>query len=113
MTTGQLKTAKGYESDGLGGTPRLHEQFGYAYDTAWNLNYRTNNALLQTFAVNNLNELSTASRSGTLTVAGTVGQKTDPVSVTVSGFREGKSISSWQERDGQGTVPEVRGSRGR
>jgi YD repeat-containing protein len=32
-----------------------------------------------------LNELSSASRSGTLTVAGTVGQKTDPVSVTVSG----------------------------
>ena len=60
---------KGYESGGT--TPRLQEQFGYAYDKAWNLNQRTNNALIQTFAVNNLNELSSASRSGTLTVAGT------------------------------------------
>jgi len=49
----------------------LQEQFGYAYDKAWNLNYRTNNALIQTLAVNNLNQLSSASRSGTLTVAGT------------------------------------------
>ena len=49
---GQLKTARGKES---GGTSRLHEQFGYAYDAAWNLNYRTNNALTQTYAVNNLN----------------------------------------------------------
>jgi len=49
----------------------LHEQFGYAYDAAGNLNYRTNNALTQTFAVNNLNELSNVTRSGTLTVAGT------------------------------------------
>ena len=33
---GQLKTAKGQES---GGTTRPQEQFGYAYDKAWNLNY--------------------------------------------------------------------------
>ena len=32
---GQLKTAKGQDS---GGTTRPHEQFGYAYDKAWNLN---------------------------------------------------------------------------
>lgn len=32
---GQLKTAKGYESDN---TPRDLEKFGYAYDAAWNLN---------------------------------------------------------------------------
>ncbi len=49
----------------------MHEQFGYAYDAAGNLNYRTNNALVQTFGVNNLNELTTITRSGTLTVAGT------------------------------------------
>jgi hypothetical protein len=61
---GQLKTAKGYEYDD---TPRLHEQFGYAYDAAWNLSYRTNNALVQTFSVNSLNELSSATRSGTFT----------------------------------------------
>ena len=80
---GQLKTATGFEEDGT--TPRLHEKFRYAYDAAWNLNYRTNNQLVQSFAVNNLNELTTAGRSGTLTVAGTVGQASPPVSVLVSG----------------------------
>ena len=66
---GQLKTALGKESGGV--TNRWQEQFGYAYDAAGNLNYRTNNALIQTFNVNTLNELSTQTRSGTLTVAGT------------------------------------------
>jgi len=66
---GQLKTARGKESGGV--TNRLHEQFGYTYDAAGNLHYRTNNALLQTFAVNSLNELATVTNSGTLTVAGT------------------------------------------
>lgn len=75
---GQLKTARGKEA---GGTARLHEQFGYAYDAAWNLHYRTNNALIQQFNVNGLNELDTISRSGTLTVAGAV--STTPTSVTV------------------------------
>ena len=65
---GQLKTAQGYES---GGTARLQEQFGYGYDAAWNLNWRTNNALVQAFNVNNLNELTTSTNKGTLTVAGT------------------------------------------
>jgi len=65
---GQLKTAKGTESDTT--TARLNEQFGYEYDKAWNLNFRTNNALVQTFNVNNLNELSSVTRGGTLTVAG-------------------------------------------
>jgi hypothetical protein len=58
---GQLLTALGKENSG---TNRLLEQFGYAYDTAGNLNFRTNNALLQTFNVNNLNELATITRSG-------------------------------------------------
>src|SRR2546425_12202638 len=55
----------------LTGATHLHEQFRYAYDAAGNLNNRTNNALTQTFAVNNLNELTNVTRSGTLTVAGT------------------------------------------
>jgi RHS repeat-associated protein len=77
---GELKTANGKES---GGTARLQEQFGYAYDAAGNLNQRTNNALVQNFDVNNLNELSTVTRSGTLTVAGTT---TSPATnVTVNG----------------------------
>jgi RHS repeat-associated protein len=81
---GQLKSAKGYESGGS--TARLQEQFGYGYDAAWNLNYRTNNALIQSFSVNNLNELSSASHSGTLTVAGTTTEPgADVTSVAVSG----------------------------
>jgi RHS repeat-associated protein len=73
---GQLRTAKGkdhaynYNTGLYVDTSRLNEQFGYAYDAAWNLNRRTNNALVQTFGVNNLNELTNATRSGTLTVAG-------------------------------------------
>jgi RHS repeat-associated protein len=65
---GQLKTALGYEN---GGAARLHEKFGYLYDAAGNLSKRTNNALVQTFGVNNLNQLTTGTRSNTLTVAGT------------------------------------------
>src|SRR5579885_1413622 len=45
-------------------TPRLKEQFGYAYDKAWNLQFRTNNAMVETFGVNSLNELTNFSRSG-------------------------------------------------
>jgi RHS repeat-associated protein len=66
--SGQLQTAVGWETNGA--TRRLNEQFGYAYDKAGNLGYRTNNALVQAFGVNSLNELTTNSRSGTLTVAG-------------------------------------------
>ena len=36
----------------------------YAYDAAGNLNYRTNNSLVQNFGVNNLNELMTVTRAG-------------------------------------------------
>ena len=42
--TSQLKTALGYESNG---TVRFHAQFGYAYDAAKNVQYRTNNALVR------------------------------------------------------------------
>jgi RHS repeat-associated protein len=66
---GQLKTAYGKEPDGF--QNRAFEQHGYTYDAAGNLNYRTNNQLVQTFGVNNLNALTTVSRSGTLHVAGT------------------------------------------
>ena len=77
---GQLKTAKGtdraydYSAYDYVETPRLHEQFGYAYDAAWNLSWRTNNALVQSFGVNNLNELTNSARTGTLTVAGAASQ---------------------------------------
>ena len=65
---GQLKSAFGKESGGT--TNRVHEQLAYVYDAAGNLNYRTNNALVQTFNVDSLNELTTATRSGNMTVAG-------------------------------------------
>jgi len=45
---GQLETAVGYK---LGGTARLNEKLGYAYDPAHNLIQQTNNALVQTFNV--------------------------------------------------------------
>ena len=80
---GQLKTAKGQEA--TGGTNRLQEQLGYAYDAGHNLNVRTNNALVETFNVNTLNELSTITRNTTnaLTVAGTTSAAA--TSVTVNG----------------------------
>jgi RHS repeat-associated protein len=77
---GQLTSALGKESGGA--TNRLQEQLQYAYDAAHNLKIRTNNALVQTFIVNDLNELSNIAHTGTLTVAGT---STSPAtSVTVN-----------------------------
>jgi YD repeat-containing protein len=75
---GQLVSAKGKES---GGTDRLHEQMGYNYDAAGNLNYRTNNALTQTFGVNARNELTSMTRAGTYTVAGTTASGTTNLTV--------------------------------
>jgi RHS repeat-associated protein len=79
---GQLKTATGKEAAGV--TNRLHEQLGYAYDAAHNLLWRTNNALLQAFAFNSLNELTTSTNSGTLTVAGTTTGSATNVTVNAS-----------------------------
>ncbi|HOI38745.1 MAG TPA: hypothetical protein PLF11_15365, partial [Bacillota bacterium] len=76
---GQLKTAMGKESGGA--MNRLAERFGYVYDAGGNLQYRTNNALVQSFGVDNVNQLTTVSRSGKLTVAG--GTTVAATSVTV------------------------------
>jgi YD repeat-containing protein len=65
---GQLLKALGAEAGGV--TNRGMEQLSYDYDGAGNLNYRTNNALIEQFNVNDLNELTNQTRSGTLTVAG-------------------------------------------
>jgi YD repeat-containing protein len=55
------------------------------YDAAGNLNERTNNTLVQSFNVDNANQLSSGSRSGTLTVVGTVSNPgTNLVSLTVA-----------------------------
>ena len=48
-----------------------------------NLQCRTDNAMVQTFGVNSLNELTNVTRSGTLTVAGAT--STNASSVTVNG----------------------------
>ncbi|HTR41477.1 MAG TPA: polymorphic toxin type 28 domain-containing protein [Pseudomonadales bacterium] len=80
---GQILTAKGFESGGA--TARLHEQFGYTYDKAWNLAHKTNNLFLTAFTVNNLNELSSASPSGTYTVSGSATELRGSVTGTPPG----------------------------
>src|SRR5581483_654598 len=78
---GQLTTATGKEAGGV--TNRLHEQFGYTYDAAGNLDFRTNNGFLQTFTVDTLNQLTNAPRTGNFTVAGTT--TSAATNVTVNG----------------------------
>ncbi len=67
-----------------GGNNRWQEQFGYAYDAAGNLNVRTNNALLQRFNVNNLNELTTVTNGGKLTLVGATTSPATNVTVNTS-----------------------------
>jgi RHS repeat-associated protein len=80
---GQLIRTTPYDP-GVTLTNRFHESFGYRYDAAGNLNYRTNNALIEAFNVNPLNELTTNTRSGTLTVAGTTTSAATNVTVNTS-----------------------------
>jgi RHS repeat-associated protein len=77
---GQLTSVTAKES---GGTARLNEQLGYFYDAGHNLSRRTNNALVETFNLDAVNQLSTLTRSGSLTVVGTVSPGT--TNVTVNG----------------------------
>ena len=79
---GQLKTAKGFD---WGPQARRHEQFGYAYDASWNLLRRTNNNLVAHFQANGLNQVTNYSRTGTLTVSGSLYPPSSSASVTVSG----------------------------
>jgi RHS repeat-associated protein len=70
-------------SEVSGGVARMNEQLHYGFDPAGNLNFRTNNTLVQNFAVNSDNELTTATNGGSLTVMGTT---TSPATnVTVNG----------------------------
>ena len=78
---GQVKTWSASES---GGAARQNEQLGYGYDTADNLHLRTNGALVQTFTVNTLNEISNISRSGAFTLSGALPAPTLGVSVNGS-----------------------------
>ena len=65
-------------------TPRQNEQLGYGYDAGKNLQFRTNNALVQTFTVDSLNQLSNVTRAGTLTVTGALSGPSS--NVTVNGI---------------------------
>jgi RHS repeat-associated protein len=64
---GQLVTWSGREANG---TLRQNEQLAYAYDPANNLQYRTSGAMVQTFTVNTLNEMSSVARTNAFTVTG-------------------------------------------
>jgi RHS repeat-associated protein len=66
---GQLTSAQAFE--GTGALRKL-ENLAYGYDAAGNLAFRTNNTLIQTFVSGNRNELTSITRSGTLTVAGSL-----------------------------------------
>jgi RHS repeat-associated protein len=77
---GQLMAWSGREASG---TLRPNEQLGYAFDAAGNLQYRTNGAMIQTFTVNTLNQISNVTRTGTFTVTGAT--PAPAASVTVNG----------------------------
>jgi RHS repeat-associated protein len=62
-----------------------------AYDAAGNLNWRTNYALVQAFNVNNLNELTTATNTGTITIAGTTTSSATNVTVSGTGLTSGSA----------------------
>jgi RHS repeat-associated protein len=66
-----------------GTTNRMNEQLHYAFDPAGNLNYRTNNTLIENFQVNSLNELTENTNGGRLTVLGTT--TSQATNVTVNG----------------------------
>ncbi len=76
---GRILAADGKEADGS--TPRLSEQFAYKYDAAGNLTSRVQNLFTNTFNVNSLNELTTVTRDGKLTVAGTTTGRATNVTV--------------------------------
>lgn len=66
---GQLTSAKAFEPNN---TLRKNEDLGYAYDASWNLAFRTNRTLIQSFTSDPANRLQSIVREGTLTVAGSV-----------------------------------------
>jgi RHS repeat-associated protein len=65
-------TSGAFASEVSGGAARVNEQLHYAFDAAGNLQYRTNNTLVENFQVNNVNELTANTNGGRLTVMGTM-----------------------------------------
>ena len=78
---GQVIADQAYEVSG--GAARVNEQLHYGFDAVGNLNYRTNNTLIENFQVNTLNELTANTNGGKLTVMGT--STSTATSVTVNG----------------------------
>jgi RHS repeat-associated protein len=76
---GQVIGDQAYEVSG--GAARMNEQLHYGFDAAGNLSYRTNNALIENFQVNTLNELTTNTNGGRLTVVGTTTSPATKVAV--------------------------------
>jgi RHS repeat-associated protein len=72
-------------SEVSGGAARVNEQLHYVFDAVGNLNYRTNNTLIENFQVNALNELTANTTGGTLTVMGTTTSPSNSVAVAVNG----------------------------
>jgi RHS repeat-associated protein len=68
-------------SEVSGGTARLNEQLHYLFDPVGNLVFRTNNALIENFRVNTVNEFTANTNGGTLTVSGTTVSPATGVSV--------------------------------
>jgi RHS repeat-associated protein len=77
---GQLTSWSARESSE---TLRHNEQLAYAYDAAGNLNIRTNDALVETFGVDSLNQLTCVFISGALTLTGAT--PVPATNVTVNG----------------------------
>ena len=67
---GQLLSANAYEPDNT--TLRLNENLDYTYDASHNLATRTANTLTQAFTSDAANQLASITRSGTLTVSGSI-----------------------------------------
>jgi RHS repeat-associated protein len=97
---GQLTNASGMKPTGI---LRLQEQFGYFYDSAHNLSNRVNNALVEIFNYNNLNEISNSRYSGTCTVAGTTSTN-GATSVNVS-LNGGASVGATLYHDATFAAP--------
>ena len=66
------------------GATRYNEQLHYAFDAAGNLQYRTNNTLVENFLVNSVNELTQNTNGGRMTVMGTA-TSSNSTTVTVNG----------------------------
>ena len=67
---GQLTSVQALEPDNS--TVRLNENLAYTYDASDNLASRNNNTLAQAFTSDALDQLSSITRNGTLTVSGSL-----------------------------------------